>query len=157
MREREIVALSGPGYVREYLGRENMPILEEALTKARGPFLKAVMAMPCEWTARVEEFGNAQGWKDVRFFRTGRPFVEMLPAEAEKGTALTELMDLLGIPPARTVAMGDYYNDAGMLAAAGFAATTAEAPDAVRYLCRGIFGRCEDGALADLIEALERR
>ena len=44
-----------------------------------------------------------------------------------------------------------------MLAAAGFAATTAEAPDAVRYLCRGIFGRCEDGALADLIEALERR
>lgn len=81
----------------------------------------------------------------------------MLPAEAEKGTALIELMDLLGIPPARTVAMGDYYNDAGMLAAAGFAATTAEAPDAVRYLCRGIFGRCEDGALADLIEALERR
>ncbi len=59
MREREIVALSVTGYVREYLGRENMPILEEALTKARGPFLKAVMAMPCEWTARVEEFGNA--------------------------------------------------------------------------------------------------
>lgn len=157
MREREIVALSGPGYVREYLGRENMPILEEALTKARGSFLKAVMAMPCEWTARVEEFGNAQGWKDVRFFRTGRPFVEMLPAEAEKGTALIELMDLLGIPPAA------HGRDGGLLqrrrdARGGrFCRHHGRGADAVRYLCRGIFGRCEDGALADLIEALERR
>lgn len=157
MREREIVALSGTGYVREYLGRENMPIVEQAPGEACGPFLKAVMAMPYEWTARAEEFGNAQGWGDVRFFRTGRPFVEMLPAKAEKGTALTALMELLGVSPARTVAMGDYYNDAGMLEAAGFAATTAEAPDAVRYRCQGIFGRCDDGALADLVEELERR
>lgn len=85
MREREIVALSGTGYVREYLGRENMPILEEALTKARGPFLKAVMAMPCEWTARVEEFGNAQGWKDVRFFRTAVRLSKCCPPKLKRG------------------------------------------------------------------------
>lgn len=158
MRERKIIALSGLSYVREYLGRENMPIIEQPLSEARGPFLKAILAMPPEQQiAKAEAFGNAQGWEEVRFFRSGRPFVEMLPAATGKGSALTELARILDIPPARTVAMGDYYNDIGMLKAAGFAATTVEAPDAVRYLCRGIYGRCDDGALADLVEDLERR
>lgn len=59
--------------------------------------------------------------------RSERTLFEILPKGVNKGNAVRRLAEHLGIPIERTVAIGDYDNDVGMLRAAGIGIAVANA------------------------------
>ena len=58
--------------------------------------------------------------------------LELSPAGADKGSGLLALAELLGIPRAATIAVGDAENDLPMLRAAGLGVAMGNATDAAR-------------------------
>lgn len=58
--------------------------------------------------------------------------LELSPAGADKGSGLIALAELLGIPRAATIAVGDAENDLPMLRAAGLGVAMGNATDAAR-------------------------
>ncbi|MBR2908282.1 MAG: HAD-IIB family hydrolase [Clostridia bacterium] len=58
--------------------------------------------------------------------------------------------------PKRIVCIGDYENDLEMLRAADLAACPSNALDSVKAVADVIVGSCNDGAVADLIEYIEK-
>lgn len=60
---------------------------------------------------------NIQG---VRIVHSAERLVEMVPADANKGSALRRLCSEIGIPLEKTAAIGDFYNDLEMIEMAGF-------------------------------------
>lgn len=67
------------------------------------------------------------------FVRSERTLYEILPKGVNKGLALTKIAEHLGIDIEKTIAIGDYDNDVGMLLAAGVGIAVANAsPTALR-------------------------
>lgn len=72
--------------------------------------------------------------------------VELLPLDVTKGTALTFVLDYLGIPAQQAIAFGDNCNDLDMIRRAGIGVAMGHAPDAVRRHADYITGtNDEDG------------
>ncbi|MFC5653415.1 Cof-type HAD-IIB family hydrolase [Paenibacillus solisilvae] len=73
------------------------------------------------------------GWSSgLQHIRSGDFFIDVQHLEASKGTALRELARNRGIDPSRVMAIGNYYNDIGMLQFAGIGVAVANSPDAVK-------------------------
>lgn len=90
----------------------------------------------------------------VAVVSSGHGFLDLIPAGANKGVALTWLAGRLGVRMADAVAFGDGGNDVEMLAAAGLGVAMANAPDAVKVHANDLTsGNGEHGVLAYL-EAL---
>lgn len=74
----------------------------------------------------------------ARVLVSGAHWVDVMSPDADKGHALREVQEALGVGPEQTVAFGDYLNDVGMLAAAHWSFAMANAhPDvltAARYV-----------------------
>lgn len=106
---------------------------------------------------QLKEF--CQQFSCCRFLQTGCSeriiFFEALPFGVNKGSALKQLQGLLGAT--HTLAIGDYFNDVEMIAAADFGATTAGAPQEIKSLAKFLTGPCEQGAVADFIIEAEQR
>lgn len=144
-------------YVDLYLGDEKTPVVDCDIDFVPDePCIKIIFISTPEFMAKVRAFMNAQGWSDVTLVSSSDFFYEMLPMNVSKLTGLHALAEHLNIPVANTVAIGDYYNDEKMLGGAGFSATVAAAPDDIKQLCQYVTCDCCDGALADLVEHLER-
>lgn len=84
-----------------------------------------------------------------------RPYYELLPDGHTKGRAFRQMAEILSIPLDRTAAIGDYYNDRELLSTAAVSAVPEKAPDELKGLADLVCGKCEDGAVADLIAYLE--
>ena len=52
---------------------------------------------------------------------SGKVWLDVMARDVDKGAALSQLAELIGVPISRTVAFGDYLNDLQMLRAAGIA------------------------------------
>ncbi len=73
------------------------------------------------------------GWTGgLQHIRSGDYFIDVQHLEASKGIALRELARNRGIDPSRVMAIGNYYNDIGMLTFAGIGVAVANSPDAVK-------------------------
>ena len=59
-------------------------------------------------------------------------YMEIFPADAGKGSAVTRLADILGIPVKDTLAAGDEENDVAMLQAAGLGIAMINGSDRVK-------------------------
>lgn len=94
---------------------------------------------------------------DSELVISDQPYYELLPKNCTKGTALCVLADFLSIPIDRTAAIGDYYNDRELLAAAGIAGVPNQAPPEIQQMADVICSNCRDGAVADLIDFLARQ
>ena len=81
-----------------------------------------------------------------------REYLEFMPAGVNKGAALKILAESLGIPQARTAAIGDYLNDLEMLEWAGISAAVENAPDQVKQVAKcKVSSNIRDG-VAEFIE-----
>ncbi len=80
--------------------------------------------------------------------------LELLPKGVSKGSALDWLHARLGIPAERTIAIGDYENDAEMLRVAGIAAAPSNAHPDILALADHVVAHHKDDAVADLLERL---
>ncbi len=91
---------------------------------------------------------------NVNTVLTGRVDVEIGSQDADKGMALSELAEFLGIEKNRMMAIGDSGNDIGMLRAAGVAVAMGNADDDVKELADIVTsGSDEDGA-AKVVEQI---
>ncbi|WP_258171329.1 Cof-type HAD-IIB family hydrolase [Paenibacillus sp. R14(2021)] len=73
------------------------------------------------------------GWKHgLQHIRSGDYFIDVQHKEASKGKALEQLARLRGIQQSRVMAIGNYFNDVGMLAFAGLGVAVANSPEGVK-------------------------
>ncbi|MFF0312372.1 HAD family hydrolase [Streptosporangium sp. NPDC004379] len=84
--------------------------------------------------------------------RSEATYLEVLPPDATKGTALRELAAARGVPMAHIAAVGDNPNDIDMIAAAGLGAAVGDGHPDVRAAADVVVGACADGAVAEVVE-----
>ena len=99
-----------------------------------------------------------QGWGgDYELIFSGQSLLEMTAKGANKGGMVRRLAELLGIRREHVYCVGDEANDLPMLrwAAEGFA--PANCIPAVRESGATIVSHARDGALADVVEILEKK
>ncbi len=114
-------------------------------------WLKVLFTAPDENMDRLAEFTSGMGETGLEFVRSGGMYFEMLGGGVNKGTTIGELAKILGVDISDVYAIGDYFNDVGMLKAAGHAAAPAGAPAEVKALCEYAACPVEQGAVADYI------
>jgi hydroxymethylpyrimidine pyrophosphatase-like HAD family hydrolase len=78
----------------------------------------------------------------------------MMPKGASKGTALSDLCSLLGVPIGNTYAIGDYYNDIEMMKYAGHAVAVDNAPDEVKAVANEIADSNDNGGVGQFLYRL---
>ena len=89
--------------------------------------------------------------------RSERRLFEILPKGVNKGLALRKLIEYLGIDPKKTVAVGDYDNDVGMLKAAGLGVAVSNACKAALDAADVITVTNEEHAIARVIYDIENK
>jgi Cof subfamily protein (haloacid dehalogenase superfamily) len=83
--------------------------------------------------------------------RSGDYFIDVQHAEASKGRALEQLAKLRGADRSRVLAIGNYYNDVGMLEYAGLGIAMNNSPDDVKSAADAVtMSNDEDGVAAAL-------
>lgn len=83
--------------------------------------------------------------------------VEILSEKATKGAKLKVLKEYIGRTDIKIAAIGDYFNDYEMISSADIPATVENGVDLLKQI-PGVYVTCHhrDGAIADLIEHIER-
>ncbi len=147
---------------REHLRITHVPLVYRTLGEEIDPerCLKSLFAGPEDAISEMLEYVKAPLFSAVSFTRSHRWFLEILPHDTSKGTALTKLRDTL---PQGTViaAAGDFDNDIAMLEAADFCGCPA---DSQPNVLRAVSGRgylsgktCATGFFADFIAAFTEK
>lgn len=89
------------------------------------------------------------------FVRSARDLCEIMPKGIDKGTVLPKLAEHLGVDMCRTIAVGDYNNDLGMIRAAGMGIAVANAVEEVKAIADHITVSNEEHAIAKIISDIE--
>ena len=122
------------------------------------PLGKLLFEADHETLLEIRDFLADRGWSgDYELIFSGRSLLEMTAKGANKGGMVRRLAELLDIPRERVYCVGDEANDLPMLqwAAEGFA--PANCIPAVRDSGATLVSHALDGALADVVELLERK
>ena len=89
------------------------------------------------------------------FIRSERSLYEILPKGVDKGTALPLMAEHLGISMDKTIAVGDYNNDIGMIRAAGLGIAVSNARDEVKAVADHVTVSNEEHAIAQIIRDID--
>ena len=122
------------------------------------PLGKLLFEADHEMLLKIRDFLTDRGWGgDYELIFSGQSLLEMTAKGANKGGMVRRLAELLGIPREHVYCVGDEANDLPMLqwAAEGFA--PANCIPAVRDSGATLVSHALDGALADVVELLERK
>jgi len=127
---------------------EVVPAFESLL--ARDPHKVMVIGAP----ARLEALGRAvrEARVPVHAVMSEPTYLEILPPDVSKGTALEAMLEVLGIPAAEVIAVGDNWNDVEMLEAAGLGVAMGHAPEGVRARARHVCGTAEEEGFRGVLE-----
>jgi Cof subfamily protein (haloacid dehalogenase superfamily) len=117
---------------------------------------KILFADKHENLLEVEEFVHSIEHDGCDFVFSNSMYYEVLPKEVSKGTTLKRLAEFLSIEHKNTVGIGDYYNDVDLVKTAGFGAAVEGAPKELVEAAQYVTGSFKNGAVADLIEFIER-
>lgn len=98
---------------------------------------------------------NDENSKIVDCFYTSPISLEIVAKGVNKGSAVLQLADLLGIDSEQVGAIGDYFNDEAMLRSVSHPACCGQAPEELKKLCEYITCHCNDGAVSDFINYIE--
>lgn len=90
------------------------------------------------------------------FVRSEHDLYEILPKGTDKSMALAKLVEILGLDIKKTVAIGDYYNDIGMVRYAGVGISVANGCDEIKEIADYITVSNNDHAIARVIEDIEK-
>ncbi len=89
------------------------------------------------------------------FIRSDKTLYEIVPKNADKGTLLIQMAEIIGIDVKRTVAVGDYNNDVPMLRAAGLGVAVSNAVEAALAAADYVTVSNEEHAIAKIISELD--
>lgn len=151
--EDDIYMIRNTALTKRHVEQENLGFITSSIDDiADISWLKVLLTAPPEVMPELERYAASLDAPELDFVRSGIPYFEILSHGVNKGTALPELIKYLCIQPENVYAIGDYYNDVGMLKAAAHAAAPEGAPDDIKALCEYIARPVEEGAVADYIE-----
>ena len=116
---------------------------------------------PCEQLDAIREKFESGFTEYFDFVKSGPMIYEFNDKSATKGTALVRLKKLLidtgrATENLRIYAVGDYENDLDMLRHADVPCCPANAIDEVKKVAKLHVCHCDDGAIADVIDAIEK-
>jgi Cof subfamily protein (haloacid dehalogenase superfamily) len=101
-----------------------------------------------EHIARVKEL-----WGDRAYVTRSIPwFIEVMNSNVNKGKSLQIVARYLDIPMEQVVAIGDSWNDAPLLKAAGFGIAMGSAPPELREVADAVVGDVENDGVAEAVE-----
>ena len=104
---------------------------------------------------RVEAYVKEQNEGETKnLMRSSIASFEIVSRGTNKGVAVMKVAELLGIDPAHTAAIGDYFNDYEMLKSVAVPACCGQAPRGMKEIAKLVTCHCNKGAVADLIEYL---
>ena len=92
--------------------------------------------------------------EDFEIYKSCNTLLEMLAKNTTKGTAVSEFYNIY--PGIKIYAAGDYENDLEMLMAADKAVCPSNALEMVKAKCDIVLCDHDKGAIADLIEKIEK-
>ena len=141
---------------RELTGLENMPCYHYEDIKE--PVLKIVFAHQDEKQilALAELLNNHKMANDFSFTRSERAFYELLPKGVSKGAALYKMAELLNVDIKKTIAVGDYNNDASMIKAAGIGFAVKNAVNEAKAAADYITVSNNEDAIYKIVEGLDK-
>ena len=103
------------------------------------------------------EFFNKEENKNIcNAFRSSLLTVEIVAKDVDKGKATMRLAEILGIDKENVGAIGDYYNDLPMLKIVAHPVCCGQAPDDIKNICEYVTCHCNDGAVSDFINYIEK-
>jgi hypothetical protein len=127
-----------------------VPSLREAF--AYSPATKAVViADEPVAAAYAEKLGEVFA-RRANVTRSLPEFVEVIDPAVDKGAALRFVADRLGIGMDRTIAIGDSWNDAPLLSAAGFAIAMGSSPPELHAIADAVVGDVAHDGVAEAID-----
>lgn len=93
-------------------------IVVDDLETVTEPFLKIAI---CDFrgTKDIHSYFQERFAKEIKVVTSGYAWIDFIAPNANKGTALADLAEYLGIKPEECMAFGDQYNDTEMLRFAG--------------------------------------
>ncbi|MDR2747926.1 MAG: Cof-type HAD-IIB family hydrolase [Treponema sp.] len=90
---------------------------------------------------------------DITLFTSKPYFLEILPRETDKGTALAKVAGMLGVEQKSVAAIGDSMNDEAMIRWAGLGVAMANADDRIKKIAGMVIEKSNDeDGVADFIE-----
>lgn len=162
LREDGVYVIQDNPTERQHLEITHVPFVMRTLDEIDPEScLKALFAGTEQQIGRLQEYVKQQRFSLVNFTRSHRWFLEILPHNTSKGTALRKLRAML---PAGTVigATGDFDNDTAMLLEADVCGCPADSQAGVKQAVSAKNGfisekTCADGFFADWIAEFLRR
>lgn len=157
--EHGVYVIQDGEYERRHLEITHIPVVLRQLYTEINPenCLKALFAGSPEDIAKMLDYVREERFSVVNFTRSHKWFLEILPHDTNKGTAMQRLRGML---PAGTVigATGDFDNDSAMLRGSDFCGCPADSQPGVIAAVRESGGfvsekTCENGFFADWIAA----
>ncbi|MFC3800998.1 Cof-type HAD-IIB family hydrolase [Cohnella sp. GCM10012308] len=95
-----------------------------------------------------------QAWRhELQTIRSGDYFIDLQHREASKGTALKQWAEKRGIPREQVLAIGNYYNDVGMLQYAGYGVAMDNSPPEVKAVADAVTASNNEDGVALVLEA----
>lgn len=128
-----------------------VPSLREAF--AYSPATKAVVIADAPDAANYELRLRGELGDRAYVTRSLPEFVEVLDPSVDKGKALQFVASRLGIPMEETAAIGDSWNDAPLLRAAGLRIAMGSAPEELKSIAHAVVAGVDEDGVA---EALDR-
>ncbi|MGN1423495.1 MAG: Cof-type HAD-IIB family hydrolase [Oscillospiraceae bacterium] len=120
-------------------------------------WLKVLFAYPPEkMDALVEFVENDPALRGVQWLRSAPMFFECLPEGIDKAAGFRELIRVIGAEDRFTVAAGDFMNDTHMIQNADLGAAVASAQPSVKAAADIIVCDNNSGAMAQIIDCIER-
>lgn len=143
--------------VRSYCDEEGLRaevIDEPSDFLSLGAFVKSLLIGHPQTLPLVREELEGVVGAGARLLRTRSTYLEVVPATASKGSALTRLAEQLDVPLERVVAVGDQENDLEMIQVAGLGVAMPHAPDFVRAAADRVAPAPDAGGLLALLREL---
>ncbi len=87
-------------------------------------------------------------------YLSGPRYLEISAKDVDKGHALEVICEAYGYETSQAMAIGDYFNDLGMLKVAGYSVAMGNAPDEIKRHAHAVTATNDEDGLAKAIEAI---
>ncbi len=133
-----------PAFIRHILDvvRYDMRIVDR-LEEITEPFLKIAV---CDFsgTDNIMAYFQKMFEAEIKVVTSGMIWIDFIAPNANKGTALTNLAEHLGVMPEECMAFGDQYNDVEMLKFAGTSYAMADCAPGISQYSTDVTDSVED-------------
>lgn len=144
------------GYVISKLDKLNYKLCKKTDDLPRGVWGKVSFFGTSRLIRKIQNLIKTQYNDYFDCFLTSPFTLEVVNKGVNKGAGVEKLRCILDISSENTAAIGDYYNDIDMLKTVSHPACCGQAPDDIKDICEYVACHCNNGAVADFINYLEK-